>query len=668
MASRENTLTIVNGTRKEKGSEGKPKLEGSPLRQTTIFAEKVEEEFGVQGSFKYVELATYNYTRRGQIATFDETENYIRDYPAWRSYFTFDDCLKSYLADHKGVGTSYDLPVGLQEVVFDLDSESDLTLALADMKMLVRYLIADLGVPAESIRVFFSGGKGFHIHIPNLFGLEPDKSLPMVLKQTIEEEFSFLQTLDTSMIHRGGLIRIPFSIHNKSGLYKQEIPYEKVFDLTIEEAIEMSQSPKVIGSKEWKYNPILKHLIRNVSVVTSSYHPGAEYGKRVMCMQKIYADGPQVGKRHDLTLRMSSWLMRNGVPLDGAIAIITHWMGNLGSRTDIVSTTTSVYNRDLKYGCNDVILKEHCNPNCIFYAAKAYGESKMIRNAEDMMKGFKAYQKKLAAGGGINLKRVFPTSLYRDYSLLPGDVMMITGDTGMGKSAFIQNLVVRQYPIYKRNVLYLNLEMSEELTFRRFIQIGHGNLTKHEAMDLVASGYTDKLMDPIRHISMISVAPRVDQVVNEVNGSNPDVVVIDTTDVIEVPAAGNNDMYHLKTIIEMMRKLAQQKQIIVIGVHHISKSASRDGFIDLNSLTGNRANVTKMDHVMALTGERDDPVRTLRSLKSRDEEPFTASFIFDAERMFFEGQERKKEEPSLFETNNADAGSDHEDPLGFNSL
>ena len=60
-----------------------------------------------------------------------------------------DTAVPSYLKDHRGVGSSYDLPVGLQEVVFDLDSESNLQLALDDMKMLVRYLIADLGVPVE---------------------------------------------------------------------------------------------------------------------------------------------------------------------------------------------------------------------------------------------------------------------------------------------------------------------------------------------------------------------------------------------------------------------------------------------------------------------------------------------------------------------------------------
>ena len=55
----------------------------------------------------------------------------------------------------------------------------------------------------------------------------------------------------------------------------------------------------------------------------------------------------------------------------------------------------------------------------------------------------------------------------QDYILKPGELVIFSGDTGMGKTAFVQNLVANS----KKDTLFLSLEMNEVLTYRRFVQI-----------------------------------------------------------------------------------------------------------------------------------------------------------------------------------------------------
>ena len=49
----------------------------------------------------------------------------------------------------------------------------------------------------------------------------------------------------------------------------------------------------------------------------------------------------------------------------------------------------------------------------------------------------------------------------QDYIIKPGELIVFSGDTGMGKTAFVQNIVTKGM----KETLFLSLEMIEELTF-----------------------------------------------------------------------------------------------------------------------------------------------------------------------------------------------------------
>lgn len=541
------------------------------------------------------------------------------------------------MAEHPRVLKSYPHPVGLNEVIIDLDTKEGIRPenVLDEARRFIQYLTRYLEVEDGLVRVFFSGSKGYHVHLPNLFGFKPSDNLPAEVKATLEGEFDFLESMDTTMIRKNGLIRVPYSKHQETGLYKQPLPWDLFWKGSVEDIMAYSRVPTFMPwdlPDEW--DPVLQRIRRSPEPVKRGvYTVSNEHTTtRVTCMQKLYQRGAVQGRGHNDSLRLASWLRRMGLPREAALHTLRGWYG-FKDDDDQVKVVNSIYDRQYVYSCDDEVMREFCDEKCIFYKHGWADETNetMVQDSDALLAGLQEYADKIAAGGGIDVTAIWP-NMPVEYDVLPGECVIVTGDTGMGKSSLIQNLLIKQFPIMRKKVLYLNLEMNEALATRRFLQVAH-SLTKREVLAELSKGRGKVLMEPLSHIQMISVPPKHTDVIMETRRHKPDIVCIDTTDAIEVPEAGNNEMHQMKVIIEMMRKLAQQEQIIVIGIHHIKKAASERGIIDLNSLTGNRATVTKADHVWALLGSKGSDQRILKSLKTRDGDDFKIPLKFVANRM-----------------------------------
>ena len=82
-------------------------------------------------------------------------------------------------------------------------------------------------------------------------------------------------------------------------------------------------------------------------------------------------------------------------------------------------------------------------------------------------------------------------------------------------------------------------------------------------------------------------------------------------------------------IINGLRQIVSQQNIMVIGVSHITKSGSRDGRLDVHAAKHSSSIAQKADKVMAIEGERDSQIRVFRSLKSRDAENFETTLEYN---------------------------------------
>lgn len=597
-------------------------------------------------AYPAVEVAIGSYAQRGVLWDRNNLAGLPKGVPLWRSMFIYNRGeLQSYLDEHGTLRGDYPGAVYVDNIVLDLDGES----AIRDAQKAVSMLI-DRGVMLDSFAVYSSGQKGIHIHLARtLFS----KHIRMEdVKATVEEHFGHLDSLDTGLYHRSALIRVPNSIHQVTGRRVGAIDpsvllsgvLENVTDL--QNYVEMRDSEEpVIGGRKLTAPGTVFGTSRTKLVVSRAPKPviHTDTTNRVVCMQRAVRTPPPEGQRHDYVLRVASWLRRLGMPSDLTETMVQTWSG-FRDEKDTAQAVASVYEKQLEYSCHDHIMHLYCDDSCIFYNQKV-GMKPQAKDFREQMKSLVEFRKRIAMGRGINLKSIDPLSktLKGNYWLLPGECAIITGDTGMGKSAMIQNIVVKA----KKKTLYLNLENAEELMTRRFVQIHEGGITKERALEVMMNGRMEAILDGLSHIYQVAMAPDIDEMEALVKDVNPEVVVVDTTDVIDVPGAGNNEMYQLKRVIERLRLVAQRHDVIVIAIHHINKSSAKENRVDLNSLTGNRANVTKMDHVFAIVGDRFSQFRSFRVLKSRDSEPFRMNLLFDGSRMMFEAPEDEKEEDPL---------------------
>ena len=226
------------------------------------------------------------------------------------------------------------------------------------------------------------------------------------------------------------------------------------------------------------------------------------------------------------------------------------------------------------------------------------------------------------------MKEIFPEA--NSYQMKPGELVIFSGDTGMGKTAFVQNIVAKA----KKDTLFLSLEMNEYLTFRRFIQIV-AKKTKEWVTNTYLSNDNASFQELLGHIKIMTIQPQLDAVKRIVAEHEPSVLVVDTTDELQVEGF-RNDIQEQNMKIDALKSIAQKHNTLVLAIHHINKNSAQAGNLGIHSLKGSSNVVQKSDKVIMIKGEsRDERLRLVQSVKSRDEAPFELMTEFDFETMTY---------------------------------
>ena len=339
-------------------------------------------------------------------------------------------------------------------------------------------------------------------------------------------------------------------------------------------------------------------------------------------------DNVEEGRRHNMLLRMISAWSRKGIDKRGCYALAQTYVPSLEYH-ELVRTVDYVIDKAYRYGCNDPIMAEFCDQKCIFYKRKDYTMD--VINTEDMRRRFAEFVTTDFTKTSFNLKDIYDINY--NYIFYPGELAMLIGDTGLGKTAWLQNLVVSTPNL---ECLYLSLEVHDHLIYRRFLQIANG-IKKDKVMDLHSVDLNGELKDaiaPIEHVNIMTTSPEIGSMKQLITELKPKIVVIDTIDAVRVNY--NNDPFNkMEVIINELKQLAVQESIIVIGVSHISKSASFEPRLTVHSGKGNSVIEQKADKVIGIMGDREAPRRILKSLKSRDEARFQIELLFDYETFRF---------------------------------
>lgn len=599
------------------------------------------EGTGVQLIYEYSEGT---YANRGLVLKAEEAWSeravaHAYHQTASMSYFAMDATAADHMARHGAMNSRFQGLYYLPWLILDIDGKGAIDTVLHEAKGIVRYLLDTHNVPENAIQIWHSGKKGFHIYIAgSLFGMEPSNNLPADVKATVEKHFAH-PLVDLVPINRAGLIRYPYSIHPDTGRRKAPISLTRLFSLNEEDVIDLlfyePVRPNAALLRPVKTDPILAHLVergwhhRGDGASTEVSFAKHDPTRMVTCMQRLLARGPLSGRRHQDILRLASWLWRSGIPEEAARRVLEPWLED----RELQRMIESSYVKGYSYSCSDKVMSEFCDPTCVFHKQKDY--SMNIKSGDSLLGSVRQHIELVRQGQGIPVAQLYGGS--EEYMVYPTELVIVAADTGIGKSLFVQDLVSK----VGRKTLYLNLEMPEYLVVRRFLQNRFG-ITKTEISRRFVEEETEGFAEVLEPIMMVSAAPTVDAIEQSVVRFKPEIVVVDTTDGISVPEAGNSDMWHMKVVVDGLRQIAQKYHVTVIAIHHLSKSGSRaingtgmekKRSMSLDDLTGRRDNVTKMDHVWGIEGDRRSSERILRSMKERDNGGFELRLVFDFERM-----------------------------------
>jgi hypothetical protein len=489
-------------------------------------------------------------------------------------------------------------------------------------------------------------GTGYHIQLHDAFGFAPGTDIPAQVKATFTKHFAAADDI----YDRTRLLRVAHTLNTKSGLYKIPLHPSELFTMSHEEIMALAAKPRMDFRWEETEEPLTKHLSKLIIIPepktrkqSSGIALTASSNGIVTCMQNLYARGEFNGSRHQDLLRLASAWRRGGVPFKATCVGLRDWASTMDAG-EVDRIVGQVFQEGYKYSCQDKTMQKWCDPSCIFYKNKDFAID--IASAAVMEQNFVKFANTDFATTSFDLAEFYMLDRVRDgkggskagsYKIYPGELVTIIGDTGTGKTAWLQNLCCS---LKRMDILYLSLEVHQNLLYRRFIQIEHG-MTKDSIVEHYQS-HTNSLSQAIKHIQCITMAVDIATIHRLVAEMRPRIVVVDVLDGINVP--GNlNENQKGEVIARELKQIAMQQNVIIIGIHHISKGAAENPLgkakrMTVHSGKGASTLEQKSDKLIAIEGNRDEPVRIVTSLKSRDETNFRLAFKVDDKTFRFEQQ------------------------------
>jgi hypothetical protein len=550
------------------------------------------------------------------------------------SYYLFDTTFKDHVLKTKSV-KNYEGLAYPNRIIIDLDKGE------IDGQNMQSYLIHscnelfDFGIDSSHVNVWFSGS-GYHIELLNVFGFQPNKNVHEKVKSTLTEHFSF----GDNIYDKTRIIRSPWSLNKKTNLHKVWLPLEDIFNLSYDDVCNIAKSRKsykeyektkpnfyaTFNSHDTIVEPYLQtSIIANKTNVSLKPMRTSDANSVVTCVQHIFNEGPIQGSRNKNMMRMVSSWKRAGIPFIVSLNGINKWSQDTMEANEIERTVTNVYDNQYIYGCDDTILMEYCDPKCIHFKRKDYVLD--IRDSNTLEDTFKEYIEKDFTKRSINIADVFHGA--QDYVFKPGELVIFSGDTGMGKTAFVQNLVAQA----KKDTLFLSLEMNEILIWRRFVQIVKGQ-TNEWVINQYKSDPDFSVKEELDHLKIMVIAPEIEAVKKVVAQYEPNILVVDTTDEMQVDRF-DGDIQKQNIVIDTLKQIAQRNNTLIFAIHHLNKASAAQGMVGLHSLKGSSNVVQKADKVVVIKGNRNDQYRTIVTEKSRDDGRLELLTQFHPETMTF---------------------------------
>lgn len=573
----------------------------------------------------YYELAVGSPSNRGIIVSREEIAKYIKycqknGFELYKSIYCYDEDIKKHMENYKTV-RSFTGNLYIEDIILDIDIKTDTDeYVLERAREFYHKLVNTFDLQQYDLIVYYSG-RGYHFKFPDYFNFLPSSDLHREVKATVKELFP---EVDCSIYIKTGIIRVANTINRKVDRYKIPLYISEFLELSAEDIKNLSKSIREDFNIDYQKQANLNysHLKVKVNVERIETHNPDEPTRVITCMQHLFNRGSITGRRHIEGLRLVSAWRVQGLTQTASITLLKQWSPSL-NESEIKRIVRDVYDKGYRYGCNDEVMMSFCDPKCIYYKHKNYITDVLTPNhVQDLL-----YEKVMLMPDAqyLNLKDIL--LLKHDYMIYEGEMVVIFGDTKIGKSTLVQNIIANT----DMKTLYMSLENRIMLDARRLLQIKL-NLTKEQVYEKIKENRR-LFAENLPHISMIEQTVSINDLYKIVADSDTKIIVIDTLDQLKVPKVTD---YTTKTEIlaNELREFTNDTKVILLAVHHISKHSSVDTdgnfkSMHIHSGKGSSAIEQKADKVISIEGARNNQLRIIKSQGARDENGFEKLAYFD---------------------------------------
>lgn len=581
----------------------------------------------------FVEMAIGSPSKRGALVPIEDMWDVVyeqgKEQAVYRSVYMYDEDAVKFVRANGSVknylGARY-----IDNVPIDIDKGSNTDeYTLQQAQYILDYLHKEYHLKTGNYAIYFSG-TGYHIDISaECIGFKPSENLPYIVKATMVNLMNDIK-IDPAVYTRTALIRVAHSLNIKSGLYKIPLSLEELYT-NYTNIVKLAQSRRLDHGVEelWGEQSLSDKIVNEVPVVRSMQKVN-EPSNVVNCVQSLYNKGPQQGNRNHALLRMASHFRRNGIPSDATKASLLHWNNNQLNPQIVIDKVESTYNYGYKYGCNDELLASLCNPKCVYYKNKDYLVD--IKTSGDLQAELETRLESDFTGKMLPLAEMFGLH-NKDCNIYPGELVTIFGPTGANKTALAQNIALgydfandeirREWQI---PTLFLSLELSGWYMHRRNQQIVAGM-----SKDDVTANYKyvgDTYNKYLEHLNLQTVAPTPDMIQKTIRDLQPNLVVVDYIDLVEVPRGVTGEYEQVRYISHFLSNLAVNLDIIIIQISQVAREYSRNQILDIYAGKGSGAIENASRKVIGINGKQDSTDKKVSVFKNSDGDLFDVDLMW----------------------------------------
>ena len=556
--------------------------------------------------FKYVELATDKVSNRNTIVEIGEVNTRLNQSSrkeCYRSYYRMPIDLLEYVK--KGIMVEGEIQHTVKgwdgEVYTDylwMDIDDELEKALEGVRFLIGRLKHNYGIPPDTLRLYFSGAKGFHVGIDSRwFGLVPSRKLPQQCKKLAELICEGIK-IDFAVYDRTRLFRLSGSINAKTGLYKIPLTATEIETLTVDEIKELAKKPREVEYKngddiiEGELADMVQEVEENSVPETLDHTPAIRkkslHGTKV-CLWRIMC-GVDEGIRDECAIRLAADYSKKGMPPEICYSLLNAWNEHNRPPLDksvITEKIASAYGTTkYDFGCNDHVLSAFCHEDCFLFRQKEeLAEPIKAYTIEELIPIYTEYVK-----NGIKTKVQFsflPKINKKMRGLRQGEVCILQARPGVGKSLIAQTAIHSVVRQQRMTSVMFSIEMPKEQFFERSASIESKWSTEAVEEKYLNDNHAD-IDDKFTDLQMLYVVDKAGLSLGDIQETIENIgdvgfVIVDYMSLVRAP--GNNLYERTSYVARHLKEVAKETQTAILMLSQVSREGG-DGTAEITLSMG----------------------------------------------------------------------------------